>query len=156
MAEPKHWLMKSEPDVYSIDDLERDGRTYWEGVRNYKARNTMMAMKEGDWVLYYHSRQTPPAVVGLARVVREAYPDHTQFDPEDHYFDAKANRDAPRWFMVDVAYERTFERPVSLPEIKAEPALGDMVLVRQSRLSVQAVTPAEFAKVLEMAGTSST
>lgn len=148
----RHWLMKSEADSYSIDDLERDGRTMWDGVRNYKARNTMQEMSKGDWVLYYHSRQNPPAVAGLARVAREAYPDPTQFDPKSKYFDEKATKEEPRWFLVDVEFERKFDEPVSLHAIKDEADLSEMVLVRQSRLSVQEVTPAEFRKVLQMAG----
>lgn len=149
---PKYWLMKSEADVYSIDDLRRDGRTLWDGVRNYQARNNMREMKIGDWVLYYHSRQTPPAVVGLARVVQESYPDPTQFDPGSPYFDAKSDQDDPRWWLVDIEFERAFEEAVPLPAIKAEADLSEMVLVRNSRLSVQPVREAEFRKVLEMAG----
>jgi len=144
--------MKSEADVYPIDQLERDGRTMWDGVRNHQARNNMQAMKEGDRVLYYHSRQAPSAVVGLARVVTEAYPDPTQFDPRNKYFDEKSGRDDPRWYLVDVAFDRKFEHPVSLHEIKAEAPLSEMVLVNNSRLSVQPVTKKEFEKVLKMAG----
>lgn len=148
----QYWLMKSEADVYSIDDLESDRRTMWDGVRNYQARNNMKAMKEGDWVLYYHSRQTPPAVVGLARVVREAYPDPTQFEPDHKYFDPKSDPDDPRWELVDVAFDRKFDEPVSLHDIKAESRLSEMVLVNNSRLSVQPVKKAEFTRVLKMAG----
>jgi predicted RNA-binding protein with PUA-like domain len=143
--------MKSEPDVYSIDDLERDGRTLWDGVRNYQARNNMRKMSVGDLVLYYHSRQTPPGVAGTARVVREAYPDPTQFDPDSSYFDAKSDEDDPRWWLVDVEFVEKFDGQVSLPAIKDEPSLSDMVLVNNSRLSVQPVTEAEFRKVQEMA-----
>jgi predicted RNA-binding protein with PUA-like domain len=148
----QYWLMKSEADVYSIDDLEQDGDTMWDGVRNYQARNNMQEMKVDDRVLYYHSRQTPPAVVGLARVVREAYPDPTQFDADNKYFDEKSDPDDPRWWLVDVAFERKFDDPVSLQDIKDESSLSDMVLVNNSRLSVQPVEPAEFERVLEMAG----
>jgi predicted RNA-binding protein with PUA-like domain len=144
--------MKSEADVYSIDDLERDGRTMWDGVRNYQARNNMKEMREGDLVLYYHSRQTPSAVTGVAKVVRVAYPDPTQFDPENKYFDAKSDPDEPRWWLVDIEFVRKFDRQVGLPEIKASADLSDMVLVRNSRLSVQPVLEKEFTKVLEMAG----
>jgi predicted RNA-binding protein with PUA-like domain len=146
--------MKSEADVYSIDDLERDGRTMWDGVRNYEARNNMKEMREGDLVLYYHSRQSPSAVTGLARVVREAYPDPTQFDPKGKYFDAKSNAEDPRWWLVDIAFEQKLDRQVGLPEIKATAALSDMVLVRNSRLSVQPVEKKEFRKVLQMAATA--
>lgn len=144
--------MKSEADVYSIDDLERDGRTMWDGVRNYQARNNMKKMHEGDLVLYYHSRQSPSAVTGLARVVREAYPDPTQFDPKNKYFDPKSSPDDPRWWLVDVEFVKKFDRQVGLPEIKARAALSDMVLVRNSRLSVQPVEPDEFDEVVAMAG----
>lgn len=148
----KYWLMKSEADVYSIDDLERDGSTMWDGVRNYQARNNMQAMREGDRILYYHSRQTPSAVVGLASVAKEAYPDPTQFDRSHKYFDAKSDPDDPRWYLVDLAFERKFTNPVSLHDIKAESALSEMVLVNNSRLSVQPVTRKEFERVLRMAG----
>jgi predicted RNA-binding protein with PUA-like domain len=148
----KYWLMKSEADVYSIDDLAEDEKTMWDGIRNYQARNNMREMKEGDRVLYYHSRQSPPAVVGLARVVREAYPDPTQFDPENKYFDAKSDPEDPRWWLVDIAFERKFDRNVPLGDIKEEPGLEEMVLVNNSRLSVQPVEEAEFLEVLRMAG----
>ncbi|MGD2047264.1 MAG: EVE domain-containing protein [Gemmatimonadota bacterium] len=148
----KYWLMKSEPDVYSIDDLERDGSTCWEGVRNYKARNNMKAMSVGDEVLFYHSNAKPPGVVGLARVCREAYPDHFQFDKKSKYFDAKSSEDDPRWYMVDVEFVAKAPEMVGLPEIKAESALSDMELVRYGRLSVQSVKKAEFDRVKRMAG----
>jgi len=144
--------MKSEADVYSIDDLERDGHTMWDGVRNYQARNNMKEMREGDLVLYYHSRQSPSAVTGVAKVVRVAYPDPTQFDPRNKYFDAKSDPDDPRWWLVDIEFVRKLDRQVGLPEIKASADLSDIVLVRNSRLSVQPVLEKEFAKVLAMAG----
>ncbi|MGD2069927.1 MAG: EVE domain-containing protein [Gemmatimonadota bacterium] len=147
-----YWLMKSEPDVYSIEDLEKDGSTMWDGVRNYAARNNMQEMSEGDLVLYYHSRQRPPGVAGIARVVREAYPDPTQFDPDSRYYDQKSDEDDPRWWLVDVEFVEKFEEPVSLHDIKDEPSLSDMVLVNNSRLSVQPVEKAEFEKVRKMAG----
>lgn len=149
---PKYWLMKSEADVYSIDDLREDGRTLWDGVRNYQARNNMKEMKEGDLVLYYHSRQSPSAVTGLARVVRESYPDPTQFDPNNKYFDEKSSEDDPRWWLVDIEFVRKFDDPVGLPDIKARSDLSEMVLVRNSRLSVQPVLEQEFRTVLKMAG----
>jgi predicted RNA-binding protein with PUA-like domain len=145
------WLMKSEADVYSIDDLRRDGSTLWDGVRNYQARNHMKSMKRGDLVLYYHSRQDPSAVTGMARVVKEAYPDPTQFDPKSKYFDEKASEDDPRWWLVDIEFVRKFTTPVSLHDVKDEPSLSEMVLVNNSRLSVQPVREAEFRKVLAMA-----
>lgn len=147
-----YWLVKSEPDTYSIDDLKRDGRTHWDGVRNYKARNHLRAMKVGDEVLFYHSNASPPAVVGIARVSREAYPDPAQFDQKSEYYDAKSTREEPRWDMVDVEFVAKAKQPVSLPEIKAEQALQDMQLVRYGRLSVQAVEKDEFERVKKMAG----
>ncbi|MDA0328259.1 MAG: EVE domain-containing protein [Gemmatimonadetes bacterium] len=148
----QYWLMKSEPDVYSIEDLERDGSTSWEGVRNYRARNNMMAMKVGDEVLYYHSNAKPPGVVGIARVCREAYPDALALDRKSDYFDAKSDPDKPRWFMVDIEYVSQTAQPLGLPDIKADPALADMELVRYGRLSVQAVKKEEFDRVTKLAG----
>jgi predicted RNA-binding protein with PUA-like domain len=147
-----YWLMKSEPGSYSIDDLARDGRTMWDGVRNYRARNYMKEMKEGDLVLFYHSNADPPGVAGVAKVAREAYADPTQFDPKSKYHDPKAEEDAPRWWLVDVQFVEKLDAVVGLPEIKAEPSLAEMVLVNNSRLSVQPVTTAEFEKVRRMAG----
>lgn len=148
----QYWLMKSEPDVYSIDDLEEDGSTCWEGVRNYKARNNMQAMKKGDEVLYYHSNQSPPGVVGIARVRKEAYPDHYAFEKGHTYFDEKSDPDDPRWYMVDVEFVKKFPEMVSLHDIKDEPALEDMELVRYMRLSVQSVKKDEFERVKKMGG----
>jgi predicted RNA-binding protein with PUA-like domain len=148
----QYWLMKSEPDAYSIDDLERDGSTCWEGVRNYKARNNLKEMQVGDEVLYYHSNANPPGVVGIARVCREAYPDHFQFDSKSKYFDGKATKEKPRWFMVDIEFVAKADEPVGLPEIKEESKLSDMELVRYGRLSVQSVRKAEFEHVKRMAG----
>ena len=148
----QYWLMKSEPDVFSIEDLERDGSTCWEGVRNYKARNNMQAMKVGDEVLYYHSNAKPPGVVGIARVCKEAYPDHYAFEKGHKYFDAKSDPEKPRWYMVDVEFVAKAKETVGLPEIKADPELSDMELVRYGRLSVQSVKKAEFDHVKRMAG----
>ena len=140
----RHWLMKSEPDVFSIDDLAKAKKqtTGWDGVRNYQARNLLRdEIAVGDGVLYYHSSVDPPAVVGLARVVKAGYPDPTQFDPKSDYYDAGSKPDAPRWFSVEIAFDRKLPRPVTLPELRADPALSDMVLLRRgSRLSVQPVT----------------
>jgi len=148
----QYWLMKSEPDVYSIEDLEREGRTCWDGVRNYKARNNMRAMRVGDEVLFYHSNAKPPGVAGLARVCREAYPDGSAFDRKSKYFDPRSDPDAPRWLMVDVEYVAKTDEPVTLPDIKADPKLAQMELVRYGRLSVQSVTKAEFERVRKLAG----
>ena len=150
-----YWLVKTEPDSYSIDDLERekDQTTFWNGVRNYQARNFMRdQMQLGDRVLFYHSSANPPAVVGVARVVREAYPDHTQFDADSHYYDPKATTDAPRWFMVDLKLEQKFDRPLPLAELRQVKALKGMELLRQgSRLSVQPVRAKEFETILKLA-----
>ncbi len=145
------WLVKSEPSVYSIDDLEREDRTYWDGIRNYQARNLMRdGMKQGDLVLFYHSNADPTGVVGVAVVDKEAYPDFTSWDPSSSYFDEKSTPEQPRWLMVDIAFREKFDRIVSLEEIKQEPALQDMVLVKNSRLSVQPVKPEEFRLICEM------
>ena len=148
----QYWLMKSEPDVYSIDDLERDGSTCWEGVRNYQARNNMQAMAVGDEVLFYHSNAKPPGVVGIARVCKEAYPDHFAFDRKSRYFDAKSDSDNPRWFMVDVEFVSKSEEPLGLPAIKDDATLAQMDLVRYGRLSVQSVKKREFDHVKKLAG----
>jgi len=141
----RYWLMKSEPNTYSIDDLARDGRTHWDGVRNYQARNFMRdQMKVGDEVLFYHSNAEPPGVVGIARVVREGYPDHTARDPKSKYFDPKASDEAPRWFMVDVEFVEKFGEIVPLDTLKATPGLENMLVTKKSRLSVQPVTESEF------------
>ena len=143
--------MKSEPDTYSIDDLKRDRRTQWNGVRNYQARNHMRAMKKGDLVLFYHSQSQPPVVAGVAKVVKEAYPDPTQFDRKSEFHDPKSAKDAPRWWLVDIRFVERFSDPVPLPAIKADRRLADMVLVNNSRLSVQPVTDQEFERVRAMA-----
>ena len=152
MAKKHYWLMKSEEDVYSIDDLEADGSTCWEGVRNYEARNNMQEMKEGDMVLYYHSNAKPSGVVGVARVCKEAYPDHYAFDPDHGYFDEKSDPDDPRWYMVDIEFVEKLPRKVPLKEVKAEKALEEMELVRRMRLSVQSVKKDEFERIKNMGG----
>jgi predicted RNA-binding protein with PUA-like domain len=148
----RYWLMKSEPEVYSIDDLARDGSTAWEGVRNFKARNNMRAMQVGDEILFYHSNATPSAVAGIARVSRTAYPDPSQFDKKSEYFDAKSKPDDPRWDLVDVAFVAKAKEPVSLADVRADPALAEMELVRYGRLSVQSVTKPEFDRIKKKAG----
>jgi len=145
-----YWLFKSEPDAFSIDDLARAKQTAWEGVRNYQARNFLRdEVKAGDGVLFYHSSCKPMAVVGTAKVVRAAYPDPTQFDRKSHYHDAKATPDAPRWFLVDVAFDSRFAHPVTLDEMKAMPALKEMVLLKRGRLSIQPVRAAEWRAIVK-------
>ena len=147
------WLMKSEPDTYSIDDLKRDGSECWEGVRNYQARNFMRDMAVGDWVIFYHSSADPPGAAGVARVCKNAYPDHTQFDKKSKYHDAKSKKDNPRWWMVDVEFVEKFKDLVPLAQLKEAPALEGMrVIQRGQRLSVQPVDKAHFKHVLKMAG----
>jgi predicted RNA-binding protein with PUA-like domain len=149
----KHWLMKSEPDVYSIDDLERDGRESWEGVRNYQARNFMREMVEGDLVIFYHSNAKPPGAAGVGRICRQAYPDDTQFNKKSKYYDAKSKKEDPRWSLVDVEFVEKFGEPVSLQALKDDPALEGMrVTQKGSRLSVQPVDKGHFKRVLRMAG----
>ena len=147
----QYWLMKSEPYVYSIEDLEKDGSTCWEGVRNYKARNNMREMKVGDEVLYYHSNAKPPGVVGIARVCKEAYPDHYAWNKRSKYYDEKSTKDKPRWFMVDVEFVEKFPRLVALDELKEKKGLENMVVIKRGRLSVQPVTKKEFDIVKKMA-----
>lgn len=151
MAKNRYWLMKSEEDDYSIQDLERDGSTHWVGVRNYEARNFMRdGMQPGDEVLYYHSNARPSGVAGIARVASDPYPDPTQFDPESRYYDEKATEDEPRWVLVDVEFVERFDEVVPLREIKEHPELQEMVLVKRMRLSVQPVREEEFRIVREM------
>lgn len=148
-----YWLVKSEPDVYSIDDLARDGRTFWNGVRNHRARNILRdEMKVGDLVFFYHSNADPSAVVGIGRVASAAKPDPTQFDKKDEdAFDPKSKKEAPTWWGVDVEFVEKLARPVSLQEVKASAKLKEMGLVKLARLSVQPVKPAEWKAVLAMA-----
>ena len=149
----KFWLMKTEPDVYSIDDLERDGIEPWEGVRNYQARNFMREMAQGDLVIFYHSNANPPGAAGLCRVSREAYPDDTQFDKKSKYHDPKSKKEDPRWSLVEVAFVEKFAEPISLQALKDDPALEGMLVTQKgSRLSVQPVQKKHFRRVLKMAG----
>jgi predicted RNA-binding protein with PUA-like domain len=150
----RYWLMKSEPEVFSIQDLARakDQTTFWDGVRNYQARNLLRdEVKRGDGVLYYHSNADPPAVAGTATVVREGYPDPTQFDPKSDYHDPGARPDEPRWYAVDVKLDEIFARPVGLDELRTIPSLRGMVLLQKgSRLSVQPVTADEWKVVTKL------
>ncbi len=148
----RYWLVKSEAESYSIDDLERDGSTGWTGVRNYQARNFMRDdMCVGDEVLYYHSGGTEPGIVGLAQVSRAAYPDPTQFEEGSEYFDAKSDRDEPRWVMVDIAFTRKAKRLLTLKELKAIVELKGMPLLqRGQRLSVQPVSAEHFRLIKKL------
>jgi predicted RNA-binding protein with PUA-like domain len=146
--------VKSEPDSFSIEDLARAPKqtTFWDGVRNYQARNFMRAMKVGDRVLFYHSSVEPAAIVGTAIVVREAYPDFTALNRDHDHYDPKATREAPIWDMVDIKLEQVFDRPLTLPELRGIKELAKMELLRRgSRLSVQPVTESEWDTVLAMA-----
>jgi predicted RNA-binding protein with PUA-like domain len=147
-----HWLMKSEPDVYSIDDLNRDGREKWYCIRNYQARNMMRDdMRIGDEILFYHSSCAEPGVVGISRVCSEPYPDPTQFDKKSRYFDEKSSTENPRWILVDVEFVRKFERPVSLTEIKSHPELEGMILTRRgNRLSIMPVEQQHWDFILNL------
>ena len=153
----RYWLVKSEPNCFSIDDLAaaENQTTFWDGVRNYQARNTLRdEMQLGDLVLFYHSNAEPPAVTGVAEVVREGYPDHTAFDPRSDHFDPKSKPDQPTWFMVDLKLVEKFPREISLGELRQHPQLAGMVLLqRGSRLSVQPVSPNEFKSIQKIAKT---
>jgi predicted RNA-binding protein with PUA-like domain len=148
----KYWLMKSEPGAYSIQDLEKDGETCWEGVRNYQARNLMRdELAVGDLALFHHSSANPPGVAGIARVSKNAYPDHYAFDIKSKYFDPKSKPENPAWMMVDVEFVETFDGVVSLADLKAEPELSEMVVIKRGmRLSIQPVTKQEFETVRKM------
>ena len=145
-----NWLMKSEPDAYSIDDLERDGREMWDGIRNYQARNMMRDdMRVGDNVFFYHSNCKEPGIVGLARVASEPYPDPTQFDPESKYYDPKSSEDNPRWLLRDVDFVRKLGRTITLSELKEQPGLEGMILLRRgNRLSIMPVSEEHWDLIL--------
>lgn len=153
------WLLKTEPGKFSIQDLakSKNQTTFWNGVRNYQARNYLRdQLRPGDRVLLYHSNTEPNAVVGTATVVREGYPDHSAFDRGDHYFDPKSNREQPTWYMVDVKLVEIFPRAISLAELRGQPALAEMELLRRgSRLSVQPVRASEYAAIVKMAHSES-
>jgi predicted RNA-binding protein with PUA-like domain len=152
----RYWLMKTEPDELSISDLKaKPGKTEaWNGVRNYQARNNMRdGMSVGDEVLFYHSSVTPAGVAGLATIARKAYPDPTALDPKSHYHDPKAKPDRNPWVMVDVKFKREFARLITLDEMRRTPGLEKMLVIKKGmRLSVQPVTPEEFAIVVKLAG----
>lgn len=151
----QYWLMKTEPTSYSIQHLAKEKKktTHWDGVRNYQARNYMRdEMKLGDKVLVYHSNANPPAVAGVATIVRESYPDHTSWDPKDKHYDDKSTPQNPRWFMVDIKLEQIFKEPIALDDLREVKALKDMELLRKgSRLSVQPVRKKEFDAIVKLA-----
>ncbi|MEO7083340.1 MAG: EVE domain-containing protein [Gemmatimonadaceae bacterium] len=152
MPDNNYWLVKSEPSTFSFDDLVASPKmtSHWDGVRNFTARNNLQAMKKGDRVLFYHSSSVPSAVVGIAEVAREAYPDPTALDPNDPHFDPKSNPEKPSWYMVDIRAVEALKRPVSLDEVKKTKGLENMVLVRLGRLSVQPVTAREYETILKL------
>ena len=145
-----YWLMKTEPDTFSIDDLKRKKREAWDGVRNYQARNFMRDdMRVGDGVFFYHSNCAEPGIAGLAEVATDAYPDPSQFDPKSQYFDPGSSRDNPRWMLVDVTFVKKLKRVITLDELKNHKALTDMRLLRKgNRLSVMPVEAADWKYIL--------
>jgi predicted RNA-binding protein with PUA-like domain len=148
-----YWLMKSEPDVFGIDDLKRVKKEPWDGVRNYQARNYMRdEMKKGDKILFYHSNTDVPGVVGIMEVSKEAFPDHTSWDKKSKYFDPKSSEENPRWFMIEVKYVSKFPRTVSLQEMKDMKPLSEMkILQKGNRLSITPVTKVEFDHIVKVA-----
>ncbi len=151
-----YWLMKSEPDCFSIDDLKNcpDGTDHWDGVRNYQARNFLRdSIRVGDGVLFYHSNCKEPAIVGLAKVVRAGYPDHTALDPREKHFDPKSTDEKPIWYMVDVQYVAHLEHSLSRDDLRCHPVLSGMDVLRKgNRLSVQPVTREQWLEVLAVNG----
>lgn len=147
----QYWLLKSEGDCYSIDDLQRDRQTAWTGIRNYQARNFMRDhMKKGDLALFYHSSSTPTGVYGIAKIASAPHADETQFDKNDDHYDPTSKQEDPRWICVDVAFVKKFKEPVSLEEIKRDPHLEGMMVRQQgSRLSVQPVSEKHFKYIAE-------
>lgn len=149
----QYWLLKSEPEAFSIDDLARSSRqtTCWEGVRNYQARNFLRSMNRGDQAFFYHSNADPPAIVGVVEIVKQAYPDSYAFDAKSRYFDPKSSRDSPRWFMIDVRFVRKFSEPLALDTLRKVQKLEKMELLRRgSRLSVQPVCEQEWKIIVQM------
>jgi predicted RNA-binding protein with PUA-like domain len=147
-----YWLMKSEPDTFSIDNLKQKKREAWDGVRNYQARNFMRdGMRVGDGVFFYHSNCAEPGIAGVAEVASDAYPDPSQFDPKSKYFDAASSRDNPRWMLVDVKFVRKLKRVITLDELKNHAKLAEMTLLRKgNRLSVMPVDAKDWRYILEL------
>ena len=148
----QYWLMKSEPDTYSIDDLQSFGVDHWDGIRNYQVRNFFRdQMQVGDQAFFYHSNCKEPGIVGTMEIVSKAYPDHTAFDPSEKYFDSKSDPENPRWLMVDVHYIRHFDRMITLGELRQQKQIADMKLLqRGNRLSVLPLSKMEWQYILEM------
>jgi len=147
-----HWLMKSEPDVYGIDDLKKARRDCWDGVRNYQVRNMMRdEMRKGDLAFFYHSKCKEPGIAGIMTIARGGYPDPTQFDPDENYFDPKSDPEEPRWLMVDVRYKRKLKRTITLQELKTHEELAELALLRRgNRLSVMPVTEQQWEYILSL------
>ncbi|REG84244.1 EVE domain-containing protein [Marinomonas pollencensis] len=146
---PQYWLMKSEPDAFSIHDLKQQGPSPWDGVRNYQARNFMKNMEVGDLVFFYHSSCKPAGIAGIAQVTRRAYPDYTSWDSSSPYYDPKSTKESPRWFMVDIELVKILPSIITLSRLKQDPALSDMTLVKKgSRLSVMPVLASEWQHIL--------
>ena len=146
-----HWLLKTEPSTFSIDDLQKKEVEHWDGVRNYVARNNLRSMKLGEQAFFYHSSTEVIGIAGICEVVRDAYPDESQFDPESKYFDPKATPDKPRWWMPDVRFVSKFDRIITPAELREIPQLENMVMLRASRLSVQPVTDDEWNIIVQIA-----
>lgn len=148
----KYWIMKTEPTTFSIDDLKKNKKTHWEGVRNYQARNFMRdEMQINDKVFIYHSNCKEPGITGIGTVIKTAYPDFTAFDPESDYYDPKSTPECPRWFMVDIKFEKKFDTPILLAALKQQPALKNMLILRKgNRLSITPITEKEWNTILKM------
>ena len=150
----KYWLMKSEPETYSIENLKKDGTTWWNGVRNYQARNFMWKeMQVGDKVLFYHSNAEPPGIAGLAEISKAAQPDETQFDKKSEYFDPKATKEKPNWYCTQVKFKKIFKNFIPLDEIKKDKSLAEMIVIQKgSRLSIQPVSEKHFHHIEKLGG----
>lgn len=149
----RFWLMKSEPEVYSIDDLKKDRKTYWDGVRNYQARNFLRdQIKLGDLVFFYYSNSNPSGIAGIMKVVREGYPDPSAFDPKDSHFDPDSKKEKPSWYVVDLAFKKKFKKLISLDRLRSTKGLEKMLLLKRGqRLSVQPVTEKEWEIITNFA-----
>lgn len=155
MSAPRYWLFKSEPSSFSLTDLKNrpDATEHWDGVRNFQARNFLRdEIKVGDQVFFYHSNIPEPAIVGIAEVVREGYPDFVAWDPQSNYFDPRSTPEKPVWYMVDVRFVRELPRPVTLNELKEIPELAQLPLLNRSRLSIQPVTAEAWEVILRLGG----